>query len=254
MEHPDDQKEPDALERPGRLEPDAAIRAVQRLVTDGLKPIWRTATDPESRWAASAAVMVAIALQFSLPLQYTIHPFWAISALEIAVLVGLLIVDPRRRDGALRVIRPLSIVLVASLTLTNSWSAVRLIIGLVEGTATAKPVQLLATGGAIWATNMIAFALWYWEFDSGGPAVRSTGSVGHPDFLFAQMQTPEVAPKGWKPEFVDYLYLSFTNGAAFSPTDVLPLTPRAKLTMMVQSIVSLVTVVLVVARAVNILA
>jgi len=111
----------------------------------------------------------------------------------------------------------------------------------------------LLTGAAIWLTNVLVFAFWYWDLDGGGPAQRAIGAGGYPAFLFAQMQSPEVAPDDWKPTFVDYLYLSFTNATAFSPTDVLPLARWAKLTMMLQSLVSLSTVALVIARAVNIL-
>ena len=111
----------------------------------------------------------------------------------------------------------------------------------------------MITGGAIWLTNVIVFALWYWEVDRGGPAARANARKTHPDFLFAQMSSPELVDKDWEPTFVDYLFLSFTNATAFSPTDVLPLTRWAKLTMMLQSAVSLSTVALVIARAVNIL-
>jgi uncharacterized membrane protein len=109
------------------------------------------------------------------------------------------------------------------------------------------------TGGAIWLTNIIVFALWYWEFDRGGPVARANGDRMYPDFLFAQMTSPQLAPPDWEPAFSDYLYLSFTNAAAFSPTDVLPLSRWAKMGMTAQAIVSVVTVALVVARAVNIL-
>ncbi len=97
------------------------------------------------------------------------------------------------------------------------------------------------------------FGLWYWEFDRGGPVARAAGTRPYPDFLFPQMTTPELAPPDWEPAFVDYLYVSFTNALAFSPTDTMPMTRWAKLTMLVQSVVSVVTVVLVIARAVNIL-
>jgi uncharacterized membrane protein len=100
-------------------------------------------------------------------------------------------------------------------------------------------------------TNVIVFALWYWEWDRGGPLARAHGQHQYADFLFAQMQSPETASPDWEPMFLDYLYLSFTNSTAFSPTDVLPLSRWAKMLMMGQSSVSLVTVVLVVARAVN---
>ena len=113
--------------------------------------------------------------------------------------------------------------------------------------------SLLATGAAIWFTNVIAFGLWYWEFDRGGPVARAYARQILPDFLFVQMQNPELAPVEWEPGFLDYFYLSFTNATAFSPTDVMPLSRWAKLTMMTQALVSLVTLALVIARAVNIL-
>ena len=115
-----------------------------------------------------------------------------------------------------------------------------------------EPGPLFGSGGAIWLTNVIAFALWYWEFDRGGPVARALAKRTRPDFGFPQMNDPAQYPD-WEPTFVDYFYLSFTTATAFSPTDVLPMTRWAKLTMMAQSAVSLVAVALVVARAVNIL-
>jgi uncharacterized membrane protein len=111
----------------------------------------------------------------------------------------------------------------------------------------------LLTGGAIWLTNVIVFGIWYWEFDRGGPLERAVGSQPYPDFVFPQMTNPELAPADWEPGFVDYLYVSFTNAMAFSPTDTMPMTRWAKLTMLLQSLISVVILVLVVARAVNIL-
>ncbi len=126
-------------------------------------------------------------------------------------------------------------------------------IGLVQATETEDATKLLLYGGAIWLTNVLVFALWYWELDRGGPVTRMLGARKHPDFLFAQMASPEVAPEDWEPMFLDYFYLSFTNATAFSPTDTLPLTRWAKMLMLLQSAVSLATVALVIARAVNIL-
>jgi hypothetical protein len=123
----------------------------------------------------------------------------------------------------------------------------------VQGTEGNSPGPLLVTGGIIWLTNVIVFGLWYWEFDRGGPVSRAHAYKMYPDFLFAQMTTPQLAPPDWEPAFGDYLYLSFTNAAAFSPTDVLPLSRWAKMAMTAQATVSIVTVALVVARAVNIL-
>jgi uncharacterized membrane protein len=111
----------------------------------------------------------------------------------------------------------------------------------------------LLSGATIWLTNIVIFALWFWEFDRGGPGSRAQARVRYPDFLFPQMQDQQMAQVHWHPNFFDYLYISFTNASAFSPTDVLPLTRWAKMLMLFQSITSLLTVGLVVARAVNIL-
>jgi hypothetical protein len=139
------------------------------------------------------------------------------------------------------------------MSVANAWSAGRLVFELVEGRAGDSATDILMSGAAVWLTNVIAFSLWYWELDRGGPVARMRARRPYPDFVFAQMQSPELGPPNWRPGFVDYLFLSFTNATAFSPTDVLPLTPWAKLTMMAQSAISLSTVALVVARAVNIL-
>lgn len=152
-----------------------------------------------------------------------------------------------------RWLRWLGLALISVISLANGWAAVRLVAGLVTGTEGEDAGPLLLTGGGIWLTNVIVFALWYWEWDRGGPMARARGHHQFADFLFVQMQNPETAPPDWEPAFLDYLYLSFTNSTAFSPTDVMPLSRWAKMLMMLQSSISLVTVVLVVARAVNIL-
>ena len=122
-----------------------------------------------------------------------------------------------------------------------------------QATRDALRQALLASGAAIWGTNIIAFALWYWELDRGGPAARALGHRPHPDFLFPQMTTPDVSDPDWEPRFADYLYVSFTNATAFSPTDTMPLSRWAKLAMMIQSVIALATVAMVLARAINIL-
>ena len=127
-----------------------------------------------------------------------------------------------------------------------------LIRGLLQGSK-AEASQLVFSAIQIWLTNVIVFGLWYWELDRGGPSARCTPEHREPDFLFPQMATPSIAPDGWFPHFVDYLYVAFTNATAFSPTDTLPLTVWAKGLMTVQSLASLLTVALVAARAVNIL-
>jgi uncharacterized membrane protein len=217
-------------------------------------PAWKRPTEGEARWQATAAVVVAIALQFPLPGRLDLlHPAWLLPALEGLLLLVLVVANPRRINRQSRAIRMLSLVLAAVLSLANAFSVARLVTGLVQGTEGNTAGPLLLTGGVIWLTNVIIFALWYWEFDRGGPAARAAATRIYSDFQFVQMVSPELAPPGWEPAFGDYLYLSFTNAAAFSPTDVMPLSRWAKMAMTVQASISIVTVALVVARAVNIL-
>jgi uncharacterized membrane protein len=118
---------------------------------------------------------------------------------------------------------------------------------------TPSPRQLIVSGVLIWLTNFLIFALWYWEIDRGGPGRRAAGHDKAPDFLFPQMSDDRIEPRDWRPRFIDYLYVSLTNNTAFSPTDTMPLTPVAKAIMGLQSLVSLLTIGLIVSRAVNIL-
>jgi uncharacterized membrane protein len=145
----------------------------------------------------------------------------------------------------------IGISLVALITVANVVSLAELLHALLYGSkAGGRP--LVYASVPIWLTNVIVFGLWYWELDRGGPATRQLIRHRGPDFLFPQMSTPGCSP-GWTPSFLDYLYTSFTNATAFSPTDTMPLTDWAKLLMMLQSLASLVTVAVVVSRAVNIL-
>ena len=123
----------------------------------------------------------------------------------------------------------------------------------VGGSLTDSATRLLLTGGAVWFSNNIVFALLYWEVDGGGSVARALGSPEYPDLAFPQHMNPDLAPPAWRPMFIDYLYLGMTNSLAFSPTDVMPLVPWAKIAMALQSLVSLAILGLVVARAVNIL-
>ncbi len=216
-------------------------------------PAWLRRTEGESRWPVAAAIVVAIALQMALPDQLVLQSRWLLPGLELAVLIALIVASPARFNRESRAQRATSLTLTGLLSLANAWSATLLVLGLVHGREGQDAGPLLASGAAIWLTNIIAFGLWYWQFDRGGPAARAHARQVIPDFQFVQMQSPELAPPEWEPEFVDYLYLSFTNATAFSPTDVMPLSRWAKLTMLAQSLVSLVTVALVIARAVNIL-
>ena len=176
---------------------------------------------------------------------------WLVPALELVLLVALLTVDPRgaaeahrRRQGAL--------IIVVVLVVAALYGTGVLIRDLIQGTGVAEePEHLLAAAVVVWFGNNLAFALLYWLLDAGGPLARSSGRDGPLDFAFTQQMSPELAPPGWRPVFLDYLHLGFTNATAFSPTDVMPLTHRAKYTMVVQSSVALALFALVVARAVN---
>jgi uncharacterized membrane protein len=216
-------------------------------------PAWLRATRGESRWPVAGIVVVAIALQLALPDRLTLLSRWLMPSLEAALLLALIAANPTRLDRESAVLRAGSLTLTSLISLTNAWAAVVLATDLVAGRAGDEAGPLLSTGAAVWLTNIISFALWYWQFDRGGPAARAHARRRIPDFAFVQMQSPDLAHPDWEPGFVDYLYLSFTNATAFSPTDVMPLSRWAKLTMLVQSLVSLITVALVIARAVNVL-
>lgn len=197
------------------------------------------------------SVVVAVALQVSLPEHLVGLTGWILPGLELALFAVVLVANPGRISRESAVLRGVSLGLIAVISIANAWSVGLLVDWLVTGSGGADAAELLRAGASIWLTNVIVFALWYWELDRGGPAARAVGRRELPDFEFVQMTEKSLAPADWEPRFVDYLYLSFTNATAFSPTDVMPLSRWAKLTMMLQSAVSLVTVALVVARAVN---
>lgn len=221
--------------------------------TSMIVPAWRRLTDGESTWPVRVAVIAATALQVALPNRYEIPPTWLLPTIGVLLAIGLSVAHPRRITRHSPQLRIVSILLIAVITLANAGSAGRLITALLQGRTHESASTLLLTGGAIWLTNVIVFGMWYWNLDRGGPAARAKALKSYPDFLFPQMTVEHLSPPDWEPQFFDYLFLSFTNAAAFSPTDTLPLARWAKLTMMLQSVVSLGTVVLVIARAVNIL-
>lgn len=216
-------------------------------------PAWARRTAGESRWAATVAILGIIALQLVIPEHFRLQPIWLLPALETVLLIVLVVSSPVRLDREEIWLRWCSLGLAALLGIATAWSVFRLVAGLINGTLSNDPPMLLGSGAAIWLTNVIVFALWYWEFDRGGPAARAHARKPLPDFLFVQMQSPELSPRDWEPEFVDYLYLSFTNATAFSPTDVMPMSRWAKTLMMAESALSLITAALVIARAVNVL-
>jgi len=196
------------------------------------------------RWPAdfvmAAALVAVIGMQLLLPDQGMWHHQLAVLVLEVLLLIGL-VAKPKRIDRESPLLRAAVLTLIAAISLTNAWSAV-LVVGVLLGSEGQTGAALLVSGTVIWSTNVIVFGLWYWELERNRP---------YPDFLFTQEQSPDLAPPDWEPGFTDYLYLSFTNATAFSPTDVLPLSRWAKLTMMLQSAISLSTIALIIGRAVD---
>ena len=209
----------------------------------------------ESRWPPALALIsflvLNIALRVWLPGASAIRVPWLLPGVEAILLFVLLAGDPARLTPRRRWLRPFLVALVCLLVAAALWATVLLVYDLIKGVGvTNSPQELLAAGGLVWLGNNLSFALLYWLIDSGGPLVRATQEVPI-DFAFTQQMSPELAPPGWKPVFLDYLHLGFTNATAFSPTDVMPLTHRAKYTMLVQSTVALALFGLIVARAVN---
>jgi uncharacterized membrane protein len=228
------------------------ISFAQRVEAD-VRPVFRRFAEGESRIPVTIAIAIAIALQFFLHHRIANHPKWVLPVVALLLLIGIVAANPGRIDHQSRAIRGATLLLIAVMSLANMASGARLIIDLLRGEGIHDATDLLLAGGAIWATNVILFALWYWIFDRGGPVARLLVRDSYPDLLFPQMTSPELVPPEWKPDFFDYLYTSFTNATAFSPTDVMPMSRWAKLMMMLQSAVALTLAILVIARAVNVL-
>ncbi len=213
-----------------------------------------TPTRAEPRWPAMLALLAVGGLRLALPESLSIGPDWLL--LVVVAVLAIPIVWARRR-GMDTLNRILGIVLTAIVTLDMIWSLGLLIAALPAHKQ--KPIDLLQSAAALWITNILVFASWYWRLDGGGPTARELRGV-HVDgaFLFPQMTlTPEaraaMCEQNWSPGFVDYLFLAFNTSTAFSPTDVPVLSRWAKVLMMLQSLISLATIALLAARAVNIL-
>jgi uncharacterized membrane protein len=207
----------------------------------------------EPFWPAQATIIAAIGLQLSLPQRLAAGPFWLIPGLEALLFLGMFMATPRQLEHEHPRRRRVALGLTAFVTAANIYSLAALSHVLLHSKI-ANGRELIVSGVLIWLTNFLIFALWYWEMDRGGPGRRAAGHDRAPDFLFPQMSDDRIEPRAWRPKFIDYLYVSLTNATAFSPTDTMPLSPAAKGTMGVQALVSLVTIGLIVSRAVNILA
>jgi hypothetical protein len=209
----------------------------------------------ESRWPPVVALLVYMALNVGVRIwlrgHSPVHVPWLIPSVEGVLLGVLLLGDPGRLARRTPWVRRIVLSIVVLLVVAALWATALLVYDLIEAKGVTKsPRELLASGALVWLGNNLSFALLYWLMDSGGPIARARNAMPV-DFAFTQQMSPELAPAGWRPVFLDYLHLGFTNATAFSPTDVMPLTHRAKYTMLVQSTVALALFGLIVARAVN---
>lgn len=210
----------------------------------------------EPRWPIAVTlgcfIVITVVLRLAEPHRESVGPVWLAPSIEIALLGALIAANPAHLAGRSRWLRPLSITLIGLLAVVAMVSTGVLLVDIITGSkVTESASSLLASGALIWLGNALIFGLLYWELDSGGPLARFRRERTYPDFAFTQQQNPELAPPEWRPQYVDYLILGVTTSMAFSPTDVLPMVPWAKLTMSLQSLVSLTVIGLVVARAVN---
>ncbi len=204
----------------------------------------------ESRWPPLIALLIAGALYAVLPSDFIPGGEWAgwvIPLLELVLIAVAASAPPRSESNRLR---NAGIALAVIITLANAGSLVMLIIGIVgEQGLEGRTLTLAAID--IWVTNTIIFAVWYWELDGGGPRARAEAPARYHELLFPQYQVPE--PWTWRPQFLDYLYLGFTNAASFAPADTLPMSTRVKAIMTLQSVISLGVIIIVAARAISIL-
>ncbi len=226
----------------------------------------KTYVQHEPRWHASLAVVAALVLYITLPPKLTIGPIWAAPLAVMAILIPLSVLAPKRHRETRR-IRFWGILLIAVMNFFNIASVLLLVDGFFHPSRSAElqsAAMLLRHGLQIWFTNILVFALWFWELDGDGPDARAHAGAAtefkNADFLFPQMQMalqagediPCVDPL-WKPQFFDYFYVAFTNSTAFSPTDTMPLSRWAKTLMMIEAIISLITVAIVLARSVSLI-
>ena len=215
----------------------------------------RAAGRGEHWWPVALAIIVVAGLHVALPAKYRVNPPWVAPAVLLALLATLIIGDPGRIDRQKTWLRIITDIMIAFITVANLFAAVHLVRDILTNNKLffSNAPGLLATGGVIWATNVIAFGLWYWDLDRGGAAARAHHPYANPAFVFPEMLHTDYAPATWVPEFADYLSLAFWTATAFSPTDISAIKRWAKLLMMIEAMVSLGIGALVIARAINIL-
>jgi len=206
---------------------------------------------PEPRWPASLALVVCVGLYVILPNRLVVGPHWLLPIIVALPLAPLSARKHRHPDESIW-IRHATIGLIALMTLANVASMALLVHHLLNSSV-SQGRNLVYSAVAVWLTNVIVYGLWFWEVDRGGPHRRASGEKLLADIQFPQMENPGLAPEHWRPRFTDYLYTSFANGTSFAPADAMPLTLRAKVLFTSESVVSLITIAIVAARAVNIL-
>jgi hypothetical protein len=202
-------------------------------------------------WGPQLVAAGAILLDLALPEKLTVGPTWLLPGLEVLALAGLIIASPHPRMRHWPLPRHVAIALIGLLSAANASLVLLCHYRLHGGKSNGR--ELIGSGIVLCVTNVLLIGLWYWQLDRGGPLVRALEPQRPPDLLFVQMTESKWAPPDWRPGLVDYLYTSFTNATAFSPTDTMPLTPTAKWLMSAQALTAMATIGLVVARAVNIL-
>jgi len=209
---------------------------------------------PEPRWQALLAFLAIGAIYLALPHTLVVGPIWLLPTVIVVLLVPTVV---SHRMGRHSLNRALGTIINGITTLALIGSVILLVRALPSHRET--PLQLLRSGGLLWLTNVIVFALWYWRLDGGGPVLRHRqNKFGSTSFLFPQMQIPhderaQFACAGWQPLFIDYLFVAFTQSSTFGPTDAPLLARWAKVLTMIQILISLTIVILLIARAVGVL-
>jgi hypothetical protein len=209
----------------------------------------------EHWWPVAVAIIVAAGLHVALPASYRVQPAWVVPVVLLGLLAVLIAGDPGRIDRQKTWLRVVTGVVIVVLTVANVLAAARLVVEILTNNKVfaAHPGGLLAAGGMVWATNVIAFGLMYWDLDRGGAAARAHHPDRNPAFVFPEMQHSAYVPATWVPRFVDYISLAFWTATAISPTDISAIKPWAKLLMMLEAACSIVLAALVIARAINVL-
>jgi uncharacterized membrane protein len=209
----------------------------------------------EPRWPAALAIIAVVVLLVVLPGRIRILPGWIVCVVGAATVLPMAAVTwSSEKARWLRVETTVTLLAVALMAVTTLTGLVQLIVAMIDRSTGMGGLELLTSSVAVWVANVLMFSLLYWQVDRGGPAGAAGATARRPDLYFAQEGAPaKVRPADWRPTFPDYLFLAYSTATAFSATDVVPLTHRAKLMMMLESAVSLVTIVVVAARAINVL-